>query len=73
MDTIEKNAHLFFDSIIESDRVQLTESVTIITNFLESKMAKSGLNLEIKPIERMVDIFLSLNSLFTSSFTPFNI
>ena len=68
MDIIEENSVLLFNSIIEPNNVQLTNSLTIIMNFLEPRMSKSGLNLEIKPIDKMVDIFASLNPLLTSSF-----
>ena len=68
MDIIEENSILLFNSIIEPNNVQLAESLTIIMNFLEPRMSKSGLNLEIKPIGKMVDIFVSLNPLLTSPF-----
>lgn len=68
MDIIEENTLIFFKSITELDKTKLIESLIIIMNFLERRMLKSGLNLEIKPIERMTDIFLSLNPLLTSTF-----
>lgn len=68
MDTIEENTLIFFKSITDLNKTQLIESLIVIMNFLEHRMLKSGLKLEIKPIERMADIFLSLNPLLTSTF-----
>jgi hypothetical protein len=64
---LESAAYLCISSIKEGNNSQLTDSVVQILNYLESRMASSGLPI-IKHVARIVDILAGLKPLLTSTF-----
>jgi hypothetical protein len=67
MQSIEKSAFLLFNSIVEMNEEQMTNSLIILMNCLENRMSKSDLSLNTN-ILRMNRIFMQLNPLLTSPF-----